>query len=157
MMRHFREPLCSDVFKRRRVHPENSNDGTFWGQTPKIYFKTSKFDKTKWNAKLYLHGKANEKNVRLRGKIRDVDDHNPLGRRYPTNLYRPWRYTVKEWWKKLRTRQNPWVETMAFSWRVGGGKFCLRFSIGCTFCPCGVPLFKLRDFTSGGKYGTRFL
>ena len=26
----------------------------------------------------------------------------------------------------------------------GGGKFCLRFSVRCTFCPCGLPLFQLR-------------
>ena len=38
------------------------------------------------------------------------------------------------------------VWTGAFRWRVGGGKFCLRFSVGCAFCPCGLPLFQLRDF-----------
>ena len=32
-------------------------------------------------------------------------------------------------WKKnqLSTRQSPEVETGAFPWRIGGGKFCLRF------------------------------
>ena len=36
----------------------------------------------------------------------------------------------------------------AFSWRVGGGKFCLRFSVRCAFCPCGLPLFQLGDLYS---------
>ena len=43
-----------------------------------------------------------------------------------------------------------WVETGAFPWRVKGGQFCLRLSIWCMFCPCGVPLFQLRyRFNSG--------
>ena len=33
------------------------------------------------------------------------------------------------------TRQSPWVETGAFSWRVEGDKFCLRFSTRRAFCP----------------------
>ena len=28
-----------------------------------------------------------------------------------------------------------WVETGAFRWRAEGDKFCLRFPIGCAFCP----------------------
>ena len=40
------------------------------------------------------------------------------------------------------TRQSLWVETGALPWRVGGDKFCLRFSIQCAFCPCGLPLFQ---------------
>ena len=50
-------------------------------------------------------------------------------------------------WKRIKiisTRQSPWVETGAFPWRVGGGQFCLRSSIWCAFCPCGLPLFQLR-------------
>ena len=31
-------------------------------------------------------------------------------------------------------------------WRVGRGKFRLQFSIRYVFCPCGLPLFQLRDF-----------
>ena len=55
---------------------------------------------------------------------------------------------------KQGKRQSPWVETGAFPWRVEGGKFCLRFTMGRAFCPCGsplfcpcgLPLFQLRDF-----------
>ena len=47
-----------------------------------------------------------------------------------------------------RTRYSLWVETGAFPWRVGGGKFCLRFSIRCAFCPYGLPLFQLRNLYS---------
>ena len=39
-----------------------------------------------------------------------------------------------------------WVEKGAFPWRVGGDKFRMRFSLGCAFCPCGLPLSQLRDF-----------
>ena len=39
----------------------------------------------------------------------------------------------------------------AFPWRVGGGTFCLRFSIRCAFCPCGLPLFQLGDFALYGE------
>ena len=38
-----------------------------------------------------------------------------------------------------------WVWTEVLPWRVGGGKFCLRLSIPYAFCPCGLPLFQLRD------------
>ena len=46
------------------------------------------------------------------------------------------------------TKQGPWVERGAFPWRVAGGTFCLRFSIRCTFCPYGLPLFQLSPFLS---------
>ena len=42
------------------------------------------------------------------------------------------------------------VETGAFPWASRRGKFCLRFSVPCAFCPCGLPLFQMRDrFNSG--------
>ena len=44
-----------------------------------------------------------------------------------------------------------WAKTGAFSWRVARDKFCSRFSIRCAFCPCGLPLFRLRDFASYRK------
>ena len=44
------------------------------------------------------------------------------------------------------TKQSARVETGAFPWRVGGGKFCLRVSNECTFCPSGLPLLQLRRF-----------
>ena len=46
---------------------------------------------------------------------------------------------------KVRTRQSPWVETGAFLWRVGGRKFCLRFSV-----PYGLPLLQLRYRSKSG-------
>ena len=30
------------------------------------------------------------------------------------------------------------------------GQFCLRFSMRCAFCPCGLPLFQLRDCVNSG-------
>ena len=53
------------------------------------------------------------------------------------------------------TRPSPWVENRAFPWRVGGGKFCLRFSIPCAFCPSGLPPFQHRRICLVCRY-TRF-
>ena len=51
---------------------------------------------------------------------------------------------------KFLSWNGTWVETGAFSWRAGWGKFCLRLSIGCVFCPSGLPLFQRRyRFNSG--------
>ena len=52
--------------------------------------------------------------------------------------------------RKKSTKQGSWVETGAFLWWVEGDKFCLRFSIRCAFCPCGLPLFQRRDRFSPG-------
>ena len=57
----------------------------------------------------------------------------------------------------IRTRQSSWVETAALLWRVAGGKFCLWSSVRCAFCPCGLPLFQLRDRFDSGTFSTQEL
>ena len=65
------------------------------------------------------------------------------------HLYRA-KYRLTHQYCVYGTRQSPWVETGAFLWRVGGGTFCLRFSIQCAYCPCGLPLFQLRYHSNPG-------
>ena len=48
--------------------------------------------------------------------------------------------------RNYKTKPLSW--TGVFPWRVAGDKFCLRFSIRCAFCPCGLPLLQLKDFAS---------
>ena len=50
----------------------------------------------------------------------------------------------KNYTAKSLSQNSTWIETGAFPWRVGGGKFCLQSSYCAYFAPCGLPLFQLR-------------
>ena len=52
------------------------------------------------------------------------------------------KYNSDRW--RYSTKRSALVETGAFPWRVAGRKFCSRFPVTWTFCPCGLPLFQLR-------------
>ena len=56
---------------------------------------------------------------------------------------------------EIHTKQSPWVETGAFPWRVGGGKFCLRFSVQCAFAHATCHCFNSGTLPCTGRWWSK--